>query len=205
MHKGGLWRNVLLVIVLALGACSVPGGGGPLTRSPRLVAPGAAGNAIALGIPQVEPGSTLVLRGVVLCLSEPGSVSVVRVDVAGDGPDVEVSDFALRDNPGWAEGSTAGRVPSGTDERGDLEDAGFEVGATTADLVCDPQSGRGHEIGIEVVAPPPGEVGIVPGFEVTWSGPHGGGTTAVPFGVVLCPDRTAAVPRCSLDLLPNTD
>lgn len=147
-----------------------------------------------LGIPRVTPGQVIVIGGNTVCLDEPGEVpleSVTAVEPNG----VEVLDFAVRDNPGWAEGDTFGPARELT-TRGDLLAAGFDPDQKTLTLECDEQSGRGHEIGVEFRAPVDGRVGMVSGFDARAAGD--GGQARINFGVVFCPDPSAGSPRCQV-------
>lgn len=196
MRRTGLLRRPVVVAVLAaattgpLAACTNTG-----QETPGIEVPGSDGGA-QLGIPRVGSGDVLVVQGLTICLDGPGSVPIEEV-TALDADGLEVVDFAVRDNPGWDDGETAGQVAA-TDTRGDLVDAGFEPGEKTATLACEPDTGRGHELGVQVRAPDDGTVGTARGFAVHYAD---GQVARIPFAVVLCPDQSASSARCSRDLL----
>lgn len=194
----GDWATRLTLLGVALGAvmvalvvrCSVDNA----SATPRLVVPNA--NGFHMGIPRVPPNAPWVIKGMTICADSPGTIELTEVKTIGS--DVQVVDYALRDNPAWAKGVTFGDELS-QDWPGDLEAAGFDPAVKTVSLTCGkPGSGKGHEIGIELRSPSNG-VAKIDGFEILYERDGKTVSASIRMGVTLCPYKNSWHPKCTND------
>lgn len=176
---------VALVISAAVGLSLDPG------RGPSLMFPVPV-NAGWVGVPRAHQGDRWSIgTESTICLDEPGRVALTAVTpVHSQG--LRVTDFAVRPNQSWK--PTQGfRGAFLGEERAPLAHFGFT--SRTVDVACDPHAPVGYELAVRVVKTSPGAA-VASGWLVSFSGPRRSGTLEIPFGLLLCPARSADAASC---------
>ncbi len=178
-------RILALSAVLLLAGCA--GSDDPGSDGPRLRMAADGDSGFGLGIPGAGANEPWVIQGLIVCLDGEGTAELQEIRTVDS--DLEVTDFALRDNPLWPGGDTFGVRPR-TDRRGSLTDAGFDPRGKVASLGCSGAgSGRGHELAIQLSHPESTPVGSV-AFEVVYESGGDQRTLMIPMQLALCPHPT---------------
>lgn len=190
---------VLPAILIAAG-CSTSG---PYLRVPGQDPP-APSELVMYGN---QNGQSMTVGDIMLCVSEPGSVTVTDVAFSGAYGDVSIEAFAVRPNPATRHANLIGSTPTPLADIGD----GFVVGGPQViDAVCPtPEqfatSTSDDELAIQM-SRSSGQLGGGSGLNITYDSAGQRRSYTVPYAFWLCsgtqpvngkPSNLASPPPCS--------
>jgi hypothetical protein len=140
----------------------------------------------------MQAGEPAAWGSMLLCLSEPGRVTITAVEPVHPQGGLSVEAFAVRPNPSLTEpvGAMLG------DARGALRDQGF--GDThVVTTACGAQgSGKGVELGVEAIKPGHADASS-DAWRISWKSATSSGSFTFPLAVQLCRGRNPDAPACS--------
>jgi hypothetical protein len=146
---------------------------------PSLIPAGGDPNPSMNGMPAVGPAHHALVGEMVLCLTAPGRAVITEVRPIHRAGTVEVLGFAVRPNPALEGLDMLGA------EYGTLRTYGFTANRTVDTPCGHSDSGRGYELGLELVVPPGTNAGTT-GWQIEYKvGDHAASLT-FPLGAVLC-------------------
>jgi hypothetical protein len=180
------------VLLLAIAVVASVVIGLDLGRGPSLVFASPV-NSASVGVARAQLGDHWSIgMGSTICLDHSGTVEITGVaPVRPHG--LRVSGFAVRPNQNWK--PTQGvRGEFLGDVRAPLRHLGFT--STTVDVACERHTPKGYELAVRLVKTTAGPA-VAYGWVVSYRAESGHtGTLTVPFGVLLCPARSADAKRC---------
>lgn len=141
--------------------------------------------------PHVHQGDTVTIGQIVTCVDGSGSVTVKKV-VPVQPHGIEVTGWAIRDNPGWPghESPTTGMGQLGV---GHKPLAAYKFPTShVVDVQCDLSKGEAVEIGVEMKKTTDADLAGAVAFDVVYSDGRTR-TLTFPLSVVLCTDLCPAV------------
>ena len=132
----------------------------------------------------------------VLCLSEPGRVTITDVEPVHPQGGLRVDAFGVRPNPSLSDppGAMLG------DARGTLHEQGFGHTHLVTIACGTPGSGKGVELGVQASRSGRADASS-DAWRVTWKSATSSGSFTFPLAVELCAERSPDAPACS-DLSP---
>jgi hypothetical protein len=152
-------------------------------------------NPSAAGLPTPTENAPLSIgAGSVVCLTSPGTATVVAVQPREGTSNFAVEAFGVRPNPSLQGADQLGEFP------GVLSDVGFDPAAHQVDVACSDRQGAGYELGVQIARTGPG-IATSRGFEVAWESGEETGTVFIPLAVLLCDAPTAFAKRCDASTL----
>jgi hypothetical protein len=162
-----------------------------LSRGPSLTTPGPA-NPAWVGVARAHLGDRWSIgMESTICLDRPGRVEITSVTpVRPHG--LRVIGFAVRPNQSWkptqgVRGAFLGEV------RAPLQRLGFT--GRTVDVACQHDTPKGYELAVRLLKTTSGPA-VASGWVVTYRASARTGTLAIPFGLLLCPAKSADARRC---------
>jgi hypothetical protein len=162
-----------------------------LSRSASLIFPVPI-NAASVGVARAHLGDRWSIgMESTICLSNPGRVELTAVTPERS-EGLRVTSFAVRPNQNWK--PTQGHPGNFLgEERAPLQHFGFT--SRTVDVACEHGSPKGYELAVRVLKTTAGPA-FASGWVVSYRGPRRAGTLEIPFGLLLCPARSADARRC---------
>lgn len=174
--------------IVAAGCTTAPAQ--PTRETVRLQLPAGNLTPAGSGLPAPKENTPIsVGAGAVVCLNQPGTATVVQVRGDDATDNFTVQEYSLRPNPALTGDYALGDYP------GPLAETGFQTGQRTVDAVCEPDTGSGYELGVQLARTGPGPASSS-GFLVDWKSDTSSGTVRIPLAVVLCDAHTAGPARC---------
>ena len=163
-----------------------------LSRGPSLIFPSPV-NSASVGVPRAHLGDRWSIgMESTICLDKPGKVELTRVTpVRPEG--LRVIGFAVRPNQNW---KPIQGVPGGEflgEVRAPLQHFGFT--SRTVDVACEHGTPKGYELAVRLLKTTSGPA-VASGWVVSYRASARTGTLAIPFGVLLCPAKSADATRC---------
>ncbi len=128
-----------------------------------------------------------LLGATIVCLDKPGTVTVT--DVQSYGGNVDVTGYALRPNPVLTGGTMLGG------DSGTLTDHHLQPGPAPVTAVCDPTTGAGDELIVELRNDTQTTI-KAQGLTVTYTADGRTDQLQVPHGIVLCVVKSSD-PSCA--------